>query len=96
MKLIKISDFHMCLCPCLGGGEAGTIPGTAGGRSETLLDKQWLDSAPQQSTGVGEAGALFLVPKGQSGLAGEEVRQRGGVERESWTLHGKGWSVCSF
>lgn len=46
MKLIKISDFHMCLCLCLGGGEAGMIPGTAGGRSETLLDKQWLDSAP--------------------------------------------------
>lgn len=47
MKLIKINDFHIRSVLCLGGGEARKVPG----RSETLLHKQWLDSAPSHSPG---------------------------------------------
>lgn len=69
------------------------------GRSETLLDKQWLNSAPKQSQqGVGgcTVGALYLVPKGRSGLVEQDQGQRGGVDWQSpgpWEAKGGVFAV---
>lgn len=97
MKLIKASDFHICLCLCLrwGVGKAGMIPGITGGRSETLLDKQGLCSVAQ-TTG----GQLQLISGPSSGPVwacwGGELWPRGVVEGESsrpWAAKGGACAV---